>query len=88
MIEQHGLEQSLEGIKAIGSLAGGAIVIYVVYTIADVFLSDAGQQAPGGFGGQQANTWLNTGLDQVLPATFLLLAFFGLVARAVLSRGY
>lgn len=82
-----GLGQSLEGIKAIGSLAGGALVIWVVYQIGGQLLSDASAQAPGGYGGAQANAWLNTGLDQILPAAFLALVFFGLVARAVLSQG-
>lgn len=82
----RGLNQALEGIKGIGSLAGGACVLWIVYTIAGVMLDDAGKRAPGGYGGIEANNWINTGLDQVLPATFLLLIFFGLVATAVLSR--
>lgn len=83
-----GLQQSLEGIKAIASLAAGAAVLYVVYTVAGVILPDAAQRAPGGYGGMQMNQWFNVGLDRVLPATFLALVFFGLVATAVLSRRY
>jgi len=85
-MKHQGLDQALEGIKAVGSLAGGACVLWIVYTIAGVMLDDAAQRAPGGYGGVQANNWLNTGLDQVLPAVFLLLVFFGLVATAVLTR--
>jgi len=84
----RGLNQALEGIKAFGSLAGGAVVLYVVYTISDVFLTDAAERAPGGYGGIEANQWLNTGLDSVLPAALVLLVFFGLVSTAILSRRY
>lgn len=88
MRRHEGLQQALEGIKGIASLAGGAVVLYVVYTITGVFLDDAASRAPGGYGGAQTNVWINTGLDQVLPVAFLLLVFFGLVAAGVLSRGY
>lgn len=81
-----GLRQSLEGIKAIASLGGGAIVLWLVYTIAGVLLADASDRAPGGYGGVEANEWISTGLDTILPAAFLLLVFFGLVASAILSR--
>lgn len=82
----RGLGQALEGIKAIASLAGGAVVMFVVYVFADTFLIQAKADAPGGYGGVVANEWLSTGLDTVLPATFLGLVFFGLVASAILSR--
>lgn len=88
MRRYRGLGQALEGLKALGSLVGGSVVLYVVYTVAGVFLDDAASQAPGGYGGAQTNVWINTGLDQVLPIAFLMLAFFGLVAAGVLSRGY
>lgn len=84
----RGLGQALEGIKAVGGLAGGAVVLWVVYSVAGVFLTDAAERAPGGYGGAQTNVWLNTGLDQVLPAAFVALVFFGLVASGVLSRRY
>lgn len=87
MRRHTGLDQALEGIKAIGSLAGGALILYIVYMFADVFLVDAANRAPGGYGGVEANTWLTTGADQILPAAFLLLVFFGLVARGVLAGG-
>lgn len=87
-MQARGLGQALEGIKAIASLAGGAIVLYVVYSMANVILVDAADRAPGGYGGAVANDWINTGLDTVLPAVFLGLVFFGLVARAILSRRY
>lgn len=84
----RGLGQALEGVKAIGGLAGGAIVLWIVYQMAGVILTDAADRAPGGYGGAQANQWLNTGLDTVLPAAFLGLVFFGLVGSAILSRRY
>jgi len=80
------LDQALEGIKAIGGLAAGAVVLFVVYSYASVILTDARSRAPGGYGGLVANDWINIGLDTVLPAMFLFLAFFGLVATAILSR--
>ena len=82
-----GLPQALEGIKAIGSLAGAAIILYVVYMFDSVLLDDAAAEAPGGYGGVVANEWLNAGLDTILPLTFLLLVFFGLVTRAIAARG-
>lgn len=82
------LDQPLEGIKAFASLAGGAIVLYVVYSFAGVFLDGARTNAPGGFGGVQANDWLTTGLDIVLPAMFVGMVFFGLIASAVYARRY
>lgn len=81
-----GLGQALEGVKAIASLAGGAVVLWIVYTIGSYYLDDAASNAPGGYGGAVANDWINVGLDQVLPATFLGLVFFGMVASAILSR--
>lgn len=81
-----GLGQALEGIKAIASLAGGAVMLWIVYVFGDQFLPDAASKAPGGYGGIVANGWLNTGLDTVLPLAFLGLVFFGLVASAILSR--
>lgn len=83
-----GLRQSLEGIKALASLGGGAVMLWIVYEFAGVLLDQAAAKAPGGYGGTIANQWLNTGLDVVLPATFLGLMFFGLVAQAVLQRRY
>lgn len=83
-----GLQQPLEGIKAIGSLAGGAIVLWIVYMFGSELLPDAKTSAPGGYGGLEANAWLNTGLDTVLPFLFLALVFFGLVMQAVMSRRY
>lgn len=85
MATHRGLGQALDGIKAIGSLPAGAVVLYVVYRASAFFLDDASARAPGGYGGAQTNVWLNTGLDQVLPVAFLFLAFFGLVAAGVLS---
>lgn len=85
-MQADGLGQALEGVKAFASLAGGAVVLWIVYTIAGVFLVDAKERAPGGYGGVVANDWINVGLDQVLPAAFLGLVFFGLVASAILSR--
>lgn len=82
----RGLGQALEGIQAIGALASGAIVLFLVYRIGGFLLADAKAKAPGGYGGLVANDWFTTGLDVVLPATFLLLVFFGLVAAAVMSR--
>lgn len=88
-MERHeGLNQSLEGIKALASIPAGAICLYVAYEVTGVFLDDAASRAPGGYGGAQANVWINTGLDQVLPVAFLLLVFFGLVMSGVLSRRY
>jgi hypothetical protein len=88
MPEAAALNQPLEGMKALGGLAGAAIVLWIVYSFADVLLVDASNRAPGGYGGAVANQWLNTGLDTLLPALFLLLVFFGLVARAVIARRY
>ncbi len=85
---RRGLQQPLEGIKAIGGLAAGAIVIYIVTMFAEQLLPDAQAAAPGGYGGQQANQWLNTGLDTVLPLLFLFLVFFGLIAQGVFVRRY
>lgn len=87
MRTHRGLDQALEGIKAVASFVAGAVMLYIVYTTADVFLVDANNRAPGGFGGAEANAWINTGLDQVLPAAFVLLIFFGLVARGVIAGG-
>jgi len=87
-MELNGLHQALEGMKAIGSLAVGAVVLYVGCVITGVFLEDAAARAPGGYGGAQTNAWLTTGLDQVVPVAFLFLVFFGLVAAGVLSRRY
>jgi len=84
----RGLDQALEGIKAVASLFGGAIVLWVVYEFAGVLLVDAKERAPGGSGGVTANDWLNTGLDTMLPLLFLGLVFFGLIASAILSRRY
>lgn len=83
-----GLPQPLEGIKAVGGLVAGAIVLWIVYEFAGVLLTDAAERAPGGYGGAVANDWLSTGLDTVLPLVFLMLVFFGLVATAVKSRRY
>lgn len=69
----------------LASLGGAAIVTWIVYMFA-TYLDEAAGEAPGGYGGVVANEWLNLGLDTVLPATFLLLAFFGLVANGVLNR--
>jgi hypothetical protein len=85
MARHDGLHQALEGIKAVASLVGGAAIIFVVYTVGRPFLNDAAANAPGGYGGAQTTVWLNTGLDRVLPAVFLFLVFFGLVAAGVLS---
>jgi len=87
-VRHTGLGQALEGIKAIASLGGGAVVLWVVYWFGDTILVDASARAPGGSGGAVANDWINTGLDMVLPAAFLLLVFFGLVATAILNRRY
>ncbi len=87
-MQASGLQQPLEGIKAIASLVGGAIVIWIVYMFGTELLPDAKNAAPGGHGGLEANAWLNTGLDTVLPFLFLALVFFGLVMQAVLSRRY
>lgn len=84
----RGLRQSIAGIKGIAGLAGGAIVIWIVYVYAGFLLVDAEDQAPGGFGGIVANEWLNVGLDVVLPATFVGLVLFGLIMDAVYSRRY
>ena len=81
----EGLGQSLEFIKALGSLAIGALLLFIVYTIANIWMADARAYAPGGSGGLIANDWLATGLDLVLPATFLFLVFFGLIGKALLS---
>lgn len=80
-----GLNQALEGIKVIASLGGAAIVLWVVYMFAE-YLDLASTAAPGGYGGAEANAWLNIGLETILPATFLLLGFFGLIAQAILAR--
>jgi len=82
------LDQALEGIKAIGGLGAGAIVIFVVYRFAGVVLTDAAERAPGGYGGAIANDWIGQGLDIVLPSMFVFLAFFGLLAAAIFSRRY
>lgn len=82
----RGLGQALEGIKAIGSLAAGAVVLWLVYAISDPLLAESRSRAPGGYGGLTGADWLSTGLDSILPAAFLLLVFFGLVATAALSR--
>lgn len=83
-----GLNQSLEGIKALASLGGGAIVLWVVYEFANAIHDDAAARAPGGHGGAITNDWINIGLDSVLPAVFLGLVFFGLIATAVHQRDY
>lgn len=83
-----GLDQSLELIKAVGSLAAGSVVLWIVYVYAEFILPRARAAAPGGKGGVQANDWLNTGLDTALPALFLGLVFFGLIASAIWSRRY
>lgn len=83
----RGLQQSLEGIKAIASLFGGAIVLWLVYEVAGLLLPGARDAAPGGLGGVKMNDWFTTGLDVGLPALFLGLVFFGLVATAVIARG-
>jgi len=82
------LQQPLEGVKAIGGLAVGAIMTFIVYMFANQLLPEAADGAPGGQGGMIANQWINTGLDTVLPLLFLLLVFFGLVSKAVMSRRY
>lgn len=82
------LNQALEGIKFFAGLGAGAIVLFVVYMFASVIHADARARAPGGYGGVQANDWISTGLDTVLPAAFLLLGVFGLLATAILSRRY
>lgn len=87
-MQARSLNQSLEGIKAIASLGGGAIVIFVVYQYANAIHTDARARAPGGYGGVQANDWIGTGLDVVLPALFLFLVFFGLIMAGIKSRRY
>lgn len=82
------LDQALEGIKAIAGLGAGAIIIFVVYQFAGVVHADARARAPGSYGGMQANEWISTGLDIVLPSMFVFLAFFGLLAAAIFSRRY
>lgn len=83
-----GLGQSLEFVKAIGSLGAGAVMLWIVYTYAGFVLPEARDRAPGGSGGVQANDWLQTGLDTALPGLFLGLVFFGLIASAIWSRRY
>lgn len=82
------LDQALEGIKAIGGLAAGSIVIYIAYVYSSVIHTDARARAPGGYGGMIANDWITTGLTFILPATLVFLAFFGLLVRAIYSRRY
>lgn len=82
-----GLDQPLEGIKAIAALGGAAIILWIVYAF-DEYLTLAAGSAPGGYGGVVANEWLGVGLDTILPGTFLLLVFFGLVSQAILGRRY
>jgi hypothetical protein len=84
----RGLAQPLEGIKALGAAAGGAIILWIVITFKGELLVDARASAPGGSGGVVANQWLTTGVEVVLPLLFLLLIFFGLIAQAVLNRRY
>lgn len=84
----QGLGQALEGIKAFASLAGGAIVLWVVYAVAELLLPEADAGTPGGLGGAQMNDWFTTGLDSLLPALFLGLVFFGLIAAALRSRRF
>lgn len=85
-MQARGLQQALEGIKAIASLAGGAVVLWIVYEFGDQLLPKARAAAPGGGGGVQANDWLTTGLDTVLPVLFLGLVLFGLIATAIQAR--
>lgn len=87
-MQARALQQPLEGIKAIGGVVGGAVVVYVVYVFASVIHSDARARAPGGYGGVVANDWISIGLDTVLPATFIFLTLFGLIASGVFARRY
>jgi len=82
-----GLHQALEFIKATAALGGGAVMLWIVYEVGDLVLPWALQYTPGGYGGVQMNDWFKIGLDVVLPATFLFLAFFYLVARGVVNSG-
>jgi len=79
------LDQPLEGMRIVASIAGAAIMLWVVYGFSSL-LDDAAASAPGGNGGVVANDWLVIGLDQVLPLLFIGLIFFALIAQAIKSR--
>lgn len=83
----RGLRQPMEGIRMLGGLAAGAVVLAIVYLFANEYLVMAKNEAPGGYGDHAANAWINTGLDVVLPGAFLALAFFGFVSYSVFQWG-
>lgn len=73
--------------KGIAGLVGGAVVLWIVYEFASVFLPQARDNAPGGYGDVLMNNWFGVGLDTVLPLAFLGLFFFGMVAQGILRSG-
>lgn len=81
------LGQALGFVKLTASLLGGAVILWMFYPALFMILDEAKAQAPGGYGGLEANQWLRTGAEQ-LPTVFLLLAFFGYVSLAVFQRRY
>lgn len=81
------LGQAIGFIKMVASLLGGAIVLWVFWDPFYMILDTAKDNAPGGYGGMEANQWLRTGSEQ-LPIVFLLLAFFGFISLAVYQRRY
>jgi hypothetical protein len=81
------LGQALGFIRLVASLLGGALMLWMFFPAFDMIMSGAAERAPGGYGGMEANRWLQTGANQ-LPIVFLLLGFFGFIALAVFQRRY
>lgn len=82
------LRQPLLGLKAFGSIAGGAVVLWIVYHYDSGIHQGACGDAVPGYGGVQMCDWMAVGLDVILPLAFLLVTMFGFVSWAIVSRRY
>lgn len=81
------LGQAIGFVRLVASLFGGAILLWMFWEPFDMIMDTAERDAPGGYGGVEANEWLRLGSEQ-LPVVFLLLGFFGFIALAVFQRRY
>lgn len=77
---------TMEFVKLLASLGVGACIVYAIYATAPAMLDGAADSAPGGMGGMAMNGWFETFLV-LIPLVFLLVSFFGFIARAVYERG-
>jgi hypothetical protein len=66
------------------SLIAGAVVVWIVWEVANPIL-DGARGATNNAEANQGTEWFQLLVDN-LPITFLMIAFFGLIALAVFQR--